>query len=263
MDFRKSQNQKPPMSIVCIIPARLGSYRFPDKPFADICGISMIEHVWRRASLYPRFRDVYVATPNQEIAEHVEGFGGKIILTSDDVRRATDRVAEAASKIDDAEIIVNLQGDEPLVNADMFDQVLAPIEQDLTLGCVNLVRRVKLEEALDIHEVKVVFDENSDALYLSREPVPSKFLGSRDVDYFIEICIFPFTRRSLSRFAELPSTELEDIESIDMLRLVGHGEKVKIVETEHLTYSVDVPQDLDKVRALMEDDDLFQQYRKL
>ena len=247
--------------IVCIIPARLGSYRFPDKPFADICGMSMLEHVWHRARLYPEFREIYVATPNREIADHVQGFGGKVIMTSDNVRRATDRVAEAASKIADADIIVNLQGDEPLIVPEMFDQVLAPIKADPELACVNLVRKSTLSEASDVHEVKVVMNEKSEALYFSREPIPSKFLGSRANDYWIEICIFPFTKRSLTRFSDLPSTDLEEIESIDMLRLLGHGETVKIVETNHQTCSVDVPEDLEKASFLMERDSFYDLYR--
>ena len=246
---------------ICIIPSRLGSYRFPDKPFADICGKSMLEHVYKRAELCNLFEEVFVATPNREIAAHVEEFGGNAIMTTDDVRRASDRVAQAAKKVPDADIIVNLQGDEPLVVPEMFDAVLQPMLDDPDLACVNLVRRADFDEASDINEVKVVSNERGEALYFSREPIPSKFLGSWTVDYFIEVCIFPFTRQSLELYDRLPSTELEDIESIDMLRLLGHGYKIGIVETKHKTYSVDVPADLEKVRKSMEVDKLFEQYR--
>lgn len=246
--------------IICIIPARLGSYRFPTKPFVDICGKSMIEHVYKRASLCDLLDEVYVATPNQEIYDHVEAFGGKAIMTSDDVRRATDRVAQAADKVEEADIIINLQGDEPLVSPDMLRDVLEPIIADPTLSCVNLVRSADFDEAKDIHEVKVVFDMNHDALYFSREPIPSKFMGDKKIPYFIEICIFPFTKESLKDFTALPTSPLEDIESVDMMRLIEHGRKIKIVETDYKAYSIDVPEDVEKVRQAMENDSLFGTY---
>jgi len=246
--------------IVCIIPARLGSYRFPEKPFVDICGKSMLEHVYKRAALCKMLDEVYVATPNQEIMDHVEAFGGKAIMTTDDVRRASDRVAQAAKKIDEADIIVNLQGDEPLVFPEMIEKAIQPLLEDSSLSCVNLVKRVGYEEAKNIHEVKVVFDENNDAMYFSREPIPSKFMGDKDFPYFIEVCVFPFTRKSLEEFSKLKSTKLEIIESIDMLRFLEHGHRIKIVETDYETYSIDVPEDVDVVRKVMKKDTLRHQY---
>jgi len=246
--------------IVCIIPARLGSYRFMDKPFVDICGKSMLEHVYKRAALCTMLDEVYVATPNQEIFDHVEAFGGKAIMTTDDVRRASDRVAQAAKKIEEADIIVNLQGDEPLVFPEMIEKAIQPLLDDPTLSCVNLAKKVNFEEAKNIHEVKVVFDENHDAMYFSREPIPSKFMGDKEFPYYIEVCVFPFTKKSLEEFTNLPSTNLEIIESIDMLRFLEHGHKIKIVETEFETYSVDIPSDLDKVIEVMEKDTLRLKY---
>ena len=116
----------------------MGSYRFPTKPFVDICGKSMIEHVYKRAKLCKSIDEVYVATPNVEIQDHVENFGGKVIMTTDDVRRASDRVAQAANIIGDADIIINLQGDEPLVTPDMIDMALQPILDDSSIACVSL-----------------------------------------------------------------------------------------------------------------------------
>ncbi len=246
--------------IVCIIPARLGSYRFSDKPFVDICGKSMIEHVYKRAALCKMLDEVYVATPNQEIVEHVEAFGGEAIMTTDDVRRASDRVAQAAKKIGEADIIVNLQGDEPLVFPEMIEKAIQPLLEDPTLSCVNLAKRVGYEEAKNIHEVKVVFDENHNAMYFSREPIPSRFMGDKDFPYYIEVCVFPFTKKSLEDFTALSSTKLEIIESIDMLRFLEHGRKIKIVETDYETYSVDIPEDLVKVRKVMEKDNLKELY---
>lgn len=246
--------------IICIIPARLGSYRFPTKPFVDICGKSMIEHVYKRAKLCKSIDEVYVATPNIEIQEHVENFGGKAIMTSDDVRRASDRVAQAANIIGDADIIINLQGDEPLVTPDMIDKALQPILDDPSIACVSLAKKVGFEEAKDIHEVKVVFDNQMNALYFSREPIPSKFMGDKKIDYYVGVCVFPFTKDSLDRFTNYKSTNLEIIESIDMMRLIENGEKVKIVITEDETYSIDVPSDVEKTILAMEKDELNKLY---
>ena len=184
--------------IICIIPARLGSYRFPTKPFVDICGKSMIEHVYKRAKLCKSIDEVYVATPNLEIKDHVENFGGNVIMTSDDVRRASDRVAQAANIIGDADIIINLQGDEPLVTPEMIEKALRSILYDPSVACVSLAKEVGFEEAKDIHEVKVVFDNKMNALYFSREPIPSKFMGDKIIDYYVGVCVFPFTKRSIS-----------------------------------------------------------------
>jgi 3-deoxy-manno-octulosonate cytidylyltransferase (CMP-KDO synthetase) len=247
-------------SIVCIIPARLGSYRFKDKPFADICGKSMIEHVYKRAKLCSILKEVYVATPNQEIVEHVESFGGKTIFTSDNVRRASDRVAEAAEKIKKVDIIVNLQGDEPLVHPNMIKSAVDPIIKDPTISAVNLVKKVDFDEANNIHEVKVVFDTKQNTLFLSREPIPSKFMGDKSFPYYIQVCVFPFTYNSLKDYAKLKSTPLEIIESIDFLRFLENGRKIKAVETSFETYSVDIPSDIDKVIKIMKHDPLFDLY---
>lgn len=246
--------------IVCIIPARLGSYRFPTKPFVDICGKSMLEHVYKRAKLCNSINEVYVATPNDEIRLHVEKFGGKVIMTSDDVRRASDRVAQAALKIEKSDIVINLQGDEPLVTPEMIDSALEPIINDPSISCVSLAKKVHFEEASDIHEVKVVFDKDMNALYFSREAIPSKFMGDKKIDYFIGVCIFPFTYDSLMNFTKLESTPLEIIESIDMMRLIENGKKVKIVITDNETYSVDIPSDVDKVIKAMKKDKINKLY---
>ena len=248
------------MRIICIIPARLGSYRFMEKPFADICGKPMIEHVYKRASLCKMLDEVYVATPNQEIYDVVEKFGGKAIMTSDDARRASDRVAEAATKVAEADIIVNLQGDEPLVHPELIEMVVQPLLEDPSLSNVNLARKVDYEEAVNIHEVKLVYDLNHNAILFSREPIPSKFMGDKKIPYYVQGGIFPFTRKSLQDYTNLASTPLEIIESIDMLRFIENGRKIRIVETDMETYSVDIPSDVEKVMRVMENDKLKDLY---
>lgn len=245
--------------IVCIIPARLGSYRFKDKPLAEICGKPMIEHVYKRAKMSNILSEVYVATPNEKIKTLVESFLGKVIMTSNSVRRASDRVAEAARGLD-ADIIVNLQGDEPLVNPDMLSLAIQPLLDDPSIPCVNLVKKVSFEAAQDRNEVKVVFDNKNFALFFSREPIPSIWLGDKVFPYYIEVCVMPFTKKSLELYTNLPSTPLEIIESIDMLRFLEYGYKVKIVESPYETYSVDVPEDIKKVERVIKNDPLFGKY---
>ena len=248
------------MRVICIIPARLGSYRFMQKPFADICGKPMIEHVFKRAALCKLLDEVYVATPNQEIVDVVEGFGGKAIMTSDDARRASDRVAEAALKVEEADIIVNLQGDEPFVFPELVEAVVQPMIDDPTLSNVNLARKIDYDDAVNIHEVKLVFDVNHNAILFSREAIPSKFMGDKKIPYYVQGGIFPFSKESLQDYTNLESTPLEIIESIDMLRFIENGRKIKVVETEIETYSVDIPSDVDKVVKLMETDKLRELY---
>ena len=247
--------------IICVIPARLGSYRFRDKPFVEICGKPMIEHVYKRARLAEFLDGVYVATPNPEIKERVEIFGGTAIMTSDDHKRATERVAETARLLgNDADIIINLQGDEPLVNPEMLRLAVTPLLNDDSIKCVNLVRKADFETARDLHEVKVVCGKDGNALYFSREPIPSKFLRERDENYLIEVCVMPFTRDALQMYTKLPVRPLEEKESIDMLRWLENGYNVKIVDSPFETYSVDVPLDIAKVEKVMKNDPLLDRY---
>jgi 3-deoxy-manno-octulosonate cytidylyltransferase (CMP-KDO synthetase) len=242
-----------------VIPARLGSYRFPQKSLTKILGIPMIIHVMKRAELCDFIDNVYVATPDDEIADCVFKYGGNAILTETECKRGSDRVYEAYKKVG-GDVIVNLQGDEPLVTPGMLKIAIETLLDDTSLSCVNLFRYINHEEAKDKNESKVVTDPNGIALYYSREPVPTTWLGDNKIKYKAEVAIMPFTSKSLVDFSKLPFGELEEIESNDMLRFVEHGRKVKIVESPDLTLSVDVPNDIEKVELLMQNDDLFNLY---
>jgi 3-deoxy-manno-octulosonate cytidylyltransferase (CMP-KDO synthetase) len=241
--------------IGCIIPARMGSYRFQDKPFALINGKTMIEHVYKRAALADFIDAVYVATPNVEIKDKVEEFGGNVVMTSEGHKRATERVAEAALILgNDFDIIINLQGDEPLVNPDLLKLSIDPFFEEENIYCVNLAREISFEEAKDVHDVKIVCDKDDNALYFSREPIPSRFLSKDDLPFLCEICIMPFTKESLQLYTKLTMYPLEERESIDMLRWLENGYKVKIIKTVEQTFSVDVPDDIQKVEMTMKRD---------
>jgi 3-deoxy-manno-octulosonate cytidylyltransferase (CMP-KDO synthetase) len=238
----------------------MGSSRFPGKPLASLHGLSMIEHVFRRAKLCSQLDEVYVATCDAEIQTAAEAFGASVIMTSATHERATDRVAEAIEHIA-ADIIVMVQGDEPMITPEMIETALAPIRSDPAIACVNLVHRIaSRQELTDPNTIKVVADLDGRALYFSRSPIPNIRFEDTETKVFKQVCVIPFRRDCLREFARLPSTPLEIAESIDMLRLLEHGRPVRLVETSVTTHAVDTPADLQAVELLMSDDELMQRY---
>ena len=249
------------MRIVAGLPARMGSSRFPGKPLAPILGLPMIEHVYRRTALCQKLDAVFVATCDEEIFQAVEAFGGKAVMTSASHQRASDRIAEVAQGLE-ADIVVMVQGDEPMVVPQMLDAAIEPLLEDSTVNCVNLAKRIESEEEFrDPNTIKVVMDRRRDALYFSREPVPTpRMLGFNEIPVFKQVCIIPYRRDFLLEFARLEPTLLEQAESIDMLRLLEHGYRVRLVETEVNSHAVDTQADLDMVESLMAQDPLLDSY---
>jgi 3-deoxy-manno-octulosonate cytidylyltransferase (CMP-KDO synthetase) len=239
--------------IVTIIPARMGSSRFPGKPLAPLLGRPMIEHVWRRTVMCAGVAETYVATCDDEIRDVVERLGGQVIMTSPLHKRASDRVAEAAEHVS-AEIVVMVQGDEPLITAGMILTAVGPMLKDRSIDCTNLIRSIHdSSEYLDPNTIKVVMDSNHDALYFSRAPIPAIDASKlASVAVYKQVCVIPFRRQFLAEFARLEPTPLECAESIDMLRAIEHGRRVRLVETHVETHAVDTPGDLRRVEALLE-----------
>lgn len=245
--------------IVAVIPARMGSSRFPGKPLAPLLGRPMIEHVRRRATMCDLLDAVYVATCDDAIRALVEGFGGSVIMTSAAHERASDRVAEAAGHFE-ADIVVMIQGDEPMITPDMIEAAVTPMLKDKTVACVNLARRiVSQQEYLDPNTIKVVMDLQGNALYFSRAPIPASDFTADD-RLFKQVCVIPFRRDFLREYARWAPSQLERAESIDMLRVLEHGSRVRLVETTIDTHAVDTPQDLRLVESLMRDDPLLARY---
>ncbi len=249
------------MKTIAVIPARMGSSRFPGKPIAKILGRSMIEHIYKRVAMSKSLHATYIATCDEEIRQVAQGFGAQVIMTADTHERASDRVAEAVEKLD-ADLIVMVQGDEPMTHPDMIDAAIAPFENNPGLGCVNLVRKIDNEaDYMDFNTIKVVMNRQNDALYMSRRPIPSLAKsGFVNTEAYKQVCIIPFRREILFQYTNLSPTPLEQHESIDMLRLLEHGLSVKMVHTEFNTQAVDTPADLAKVEKLMSDDPLLSRY---
>lgn len=249
------------MKTIAVIPARMGSSRFPGKPLAKILGRPMIEHIYKRVAMSKSLEATYIATCDEEIREVAEGFGAPVIMTADIHQRASDRVAEAVVFLD-ADLIVMVQGDEPMTHPNMIDTAVAPFRHDNQLGCVNLVRKIEHEsDYLDFNTIKVVMDQNNNALYMSRRPIPSLAKsGFADTAAYKQVCIIPFRRETLFKYTHLDPTPLEQLESIDMLRLLEHGMPIKMVPTEYDTQAVDTTADLLRVEKLMQSDPLLAHY---
>jgi len=254
------------MKAIAIIPARMGSSRFPGKPMAKIRGVPMIGHCYHRTRMCSELVETYVATCDQEIYDYVVSIGGKAVMTADTHERATDRTAEAMLKIekmlgDQVDVVVMVQGDEPMVTPRMISQSLSPFLNDDTVDIVNLMAHIKtVKEFEDPNEVKVVVNKNSDAIYFSREAIPSRKKGFDEVPMLKQVCIIPFKRESLLNFNETPETELERIESVDMLRVIENGGSVRMVMTYDNSLSVDTVEDRNNVEKLMEGDVMMLDY---
>lgn len=255
------------MNIIGIIPARMASSRFPGKPLAKICGIPMVGHVFFRSRMSKALSEVYVATCDKVIYEYINSIGGKAVMTSDTHERAPDRTAEAILKIEEdtrkkTDIVVMIQGDEPMLYPEMIDEAIRPFFEDGAVQVSNLMAPLaSRQEHDDPHEIKVVVDLNNYALYFSREPIPSWKKGAKEVPMYKQVCIIPFRRDFLIKFNALAPTPLEAVESVDMLRVLEHGYKVRMVHTQFSTYSVDTPDDLEFVQKLMETDNLIPRYK--
>jgi 3-deoxy-manno-octulosonate cytidylyltransferase (CMP-KDO synthetase) len=234
--------------IVAVIPARYHSTRLPGKPLADIAGRPMIEHVYRRAADARGVDAVVVATDDERIAEAVARFGGVARMTAASHRSGTDRIAEIAADLA-CDILVNVQGDLPLIEPGKIEEVLAPLAADPSLQ-MSTVRRT-ISDAADYtnpNVVKVVVDREGNALYFSRSPIP--FIRGSGAAYK-HIGLYAYRSSFVQTFASLPPTPLELAESLEQLRALEHGYRIRTVETHFESIEVDTPEDLERVRRLV------------
>lgn len=239
--------------IVAIIPARMGSSRFPGKPLIKILGLEMIEHVRRRVQMISGLHQVVVATCDDEIKTIVENNGGKVIMTSSKHERATDRIEEASQKIE-GDIFINVQGDEPMVSQTAIEEVIAPFQKNSAVECSCLVYPINdLTELTNDNVVKVVLSQSNRILYLSRQSIPGRAVNPK-FQYYKQSGIMAFTRKRLHEFTKLNPTPLEAKESIDLLRLLEHDRWVQAVVSNEETRGVDVPEQVKQVEdAILSD----------
>lgn len=238
------------MTSVAVIPARYASTRFPGKPLAEIAGRPMIEHVYRRAADARGIDAVVVATDDERVVTAVERFGGIARMTGRHHRTGMDRIAEVARDLH-CSIVVNVQGDEPLVDPSAISLMIDALRGDADLQMATLRTRIRLEEDYaSPHVVKVVVDGHDDALYFSRAPIPFHREGPPKGGHYAykHLGLYAYRRDFLIRLAALPQTALEQAESLEQLRALEHGHRIRAVETEHDSIGVDTPADLERVR---------------
>ena len=243
-----------PPQVVCIIPSRYESSRFPGKPLADLCGKPMLQHVYERVLKARCVSFAAVATDDERIYRAVTAFGGRAVMTATSHRSGTDRIAEAVASMGlcDDDLVVNIQGDQPLFEPTQVDEVVAPLLADPTVPMATLIYRiVRDEEITHPNAVKTVFDRDHFALYFSRATIPFVRDAGKKAEYFKHHGIYAYRRDFLRTFTALPEGTLERLEALEQLRALEYGHRIKVVVTQHDSVEVDTPGELERVRRLI------------
>ena len=259
------------MNVIGIIPARWKSERFEGKVLANIAGKPMIQHVWERAKEAKLLDDIIIATDSEDVIKVVESFGGKAVFTSKDQPSGTDRITEVINPID-VKIVVNIQGDEPLMHPTMIDGLAGALLEDSSIPMATVAKRISdSKDIFNPNVVKVVKDRDGFALYFSRSPIPyvrkdsshhsivdfhswftSGNADKNDIGYYYKhIGIYAYTKDFLFTYTNLPKSKLEEAEKLEQLRAIENGYKIKVIDTEFDTIGVDTPEDLKKVEELI------------
>jgi len=244
------------VKVLALIPARMGSSRFPGKPMAELLGRPMIRHVYDNVVRSHVVDLTAVATCDVEIAEYVASIGGRAVMTSDEHERASERCAEALQTVEEEDgvrfdIVVMVQGDEPMAHPGMITEAVEALLDEPSISVVNLLGRISsIDEFHDHNCIKVVCDRSGNALYFSRAPIGGGLQGAAIGK---QVCVISFRRDFLLEYASMAVAPLELGESIDMLRILEHGHQVRMIPTQHSSHAVDTPEDLKRVAELMAD----------
>jgi 3-deoxy-manno-octulosonate cytidylyltransferase (CMP-KDO synthetase) len=240
------------MKITAIIPSRYNSNRLPGKPLKDICGKTMVQRVYEQVKKVSLIDQVIIATDDQRIFKEVKKFKGKVVMTSKSHKTGTDRLAEAAEIID-SDIIVNVQGDEPLIEPSVIKSAIEPLLSDNNLEMSTLKHLIKDEEKINDHNVvKVITDKNNNAIYFSRSKIPFA-RNSKKFKYYKHIGLYVYRKDFLLNYANMDPTPLEKQESLEQLRLIENGYKIRVIETKYDSIGVDTKKDLIEVRKKLEE----------
>jgi len=240
------------MKITAIIPSRYNSNRFPGKPLKDICGKTMVQRVYEQVKKVNLIDIVIIATDDQRILNEVKKFKGKVVMTSKNHKTGTDRLVEVAKKID-SDIIVNVQGDEPLIKPSVIESAIEPLLLDNTLEMCTLKHLIKDEEKINNpNVVKVITDKNNNAIYFSRSKIPFA-RNSKKFKYYKHIGLYVYRKDFLLDYDNMDPTPLEKQESLEQLRLIENGYKIRVIETKYNSIGVDTKKDLIEVRKKLEE----------
>lgn len=238
------------MRAVAVIPARYASTRLPGKPLLDICGKPLIQHVWETVSRARGLDEVVVATDDARIAHAVQAFGGKVCMTSPDCRSGSDRVREVAASLA-ADVYVNVQGDEPLLEASAIERLRDVFTEDASVQVATLCSRISEEQARSPHQVKVIRDHAGNALYFSRAPLPFVRESGESTEFLGHVGIYAYRADALRGFASLPFSPLEQAEKLEQLRFLQAGIAIRVLEVPPMGAGVDTPEDLERVCAVI------------
>lgn len=242
------------MNTIAVIPARYASVRFPGKPLISIGGKTMIERVWERARQAKLVSKVIVATDDERIASAVRAFGGDVAITRSDHRSGTERVAEVAAMHAEAEILVNVQGDMPLIDPAAIDAAIEALQEDESVNMATLAVPISnTAEIMDPNVVKTVLDFDGNALYFSRAPIPwvRDRGGPVHAKHLKHLGLYVFRREALLEFATFPQGDLERIEQLEQLRWLENGNRIRVAEVEQESVEVDTPEDVKKVERML------------
>ena len=240
------------MKVLCVIPARYASTRLPGKPLSMIAGKPMIQHVYERACQAQLPDEVVVATDNELVEKAVLNFGGKAVMTSPDHPSGTDRLAEVALMYPDVDVIVNVQGDEPMIPPEVIDRLAEAFNSDADLNMATMKVVMDEEDYENPAAVKVVTDQQGHALYFSRSLMPYPRNRPEGFKVFKHVGVYAYRRNFLLKYAALAPTPLEKAESLEQLRALENGYKIKVLESDFQGIGVDTPEDLAAVNALFE-----------
>ncbi len=239
------------MKVIGIIPARYASSRFPGKPLVDLKGKSMIQRVYEGAKRSTLLAEVIVATDDSRIYDEVVRFGGKVKMTSENHPSGTDRCGEVAKTIQDADVVINIQGDEPLVDYRQLDTLIQAFENKNTQIATLGNKAVTMEDIMNPNRIKIVVDDKEEALYFSRSAIPNFANFKEDplenYPFYRHIGLYAYRADVLQELVKLKPTTLEKVESLEQLRWLYYGYKIKIVETNIETPNIDVLEDIEKV----------------
>ena len=232
------------MKVIGVIPSRYESSRFPGKPLIDLDGKSMIQRVYEGVSQSSKIDKLVVATDDQRIANEVKSFGGNVMMTSSEHVSGTERCIEIAENIEDFDILINIQGDEPMVDVTQIEQLIESFNDRSVQIATLASKNVSSDELKNLNRIKLVVDSSEQAIYFSRSVIPNDSKLGKQFSYLKHIGVYAFTKMALLRISVMEPCEIEKAESLEQLRWMFHGEKIKVVNTTIETPNIDVPEDV-------------------